>query len=69
MYNRLSTFLIENEILFDKQFGFRTNHSTSHAIAHFIQNTYEAFDVGEYTLGIFVDLSKAFDTMKFYFLS
>ena len=32
MYKRLSDFLENNNILYEYQFGFRRNHSTSHAV-------------------------------------
>ena len=32
MYNRLINFLENHDILFDKQFGFRSKHNTDHAI-------------------------------------
>ena len=33
MYKRLSTFLNQQKIFYDKQFGFRKNHATSHAVS------------------------------------
>ena len=36
MYNRLYTYLAENNILFNKQFGFRVSHSTEHALLELI---------------------------------
>ena len=32
IYRRIYSYLITKNILYDKQFGFRKNHSTSHAI-------------------------------------
>ena len=49
--------------MYDKQFGFQTGHSTDHAIVQLVDQTYEAFEKNEYTLGEFIDLSKAFDTV------
>ena len=34
IYNRLYSFVINNNILFEKQFGFQKNHSTEHAILY-----------------------------------
>ena len=32
MYDRLYIYLTENKIIFEKQFGFRTGHSTDHEL-------------------------------------
>ena len=63
MYNRLYNYLNENEILNDKQFGFRAGHSTEHAILELIDQVSNAFDNSNFVLGVFIDLSKAFDTV------
>ena len=63
MYNRLFKYLSENSILYKKQFGFQTSHSTEHAILLLINQLYQSFDESKFTLGIFIDLSKAFDTV------
>ena len=63
MYNRLYNYLNENEILNDKRFGFRAGHSTEHAILEPIDQVSDAFDNNNFVLGVFIDLSKAFDTI------
>ena len=63
MYNRLQKYLKDQNILYDKQFGFQTGHSTEHAIAQLVDQIYEAFEKSEYTLCVFIDLSKVFDTV------
>ena len=37
-------------------------NSTEHAIVQLVNDISNSFDKGEFTLGIFIDLSKAFDT-------
>ena len=64
MYDRLYSYLTENKILFKKQFGFRSGHSTDHPLLELIDQICECFDKKKYFLGIFVDLSKAFDTVN-----
>ena len=59
MYNRLYKFVVENNILYQKQFGFQNAHSTEHAILQLVNQITETFSQGKYTLGIFIDLSKA----------
>ena len=63
MYNRLFKYLSENSILYEKQFGFQTSHNTEHAILLLVNQPYQLFDESQFTLGIFIDLSKAFDTV------
>ena len=52
-----------HEILNDKQFGFRAGHSTEHAILELIDQVSNAFGNNNFVLGVFIDLSKAFDTV------
>ena len=65
MYNRLQNYLKNQNILYDKQFGFQTGHFTDHAIAQLVDQIYKAFEKNEYTLGILTDLVKAFDTIDY----
>ena len=53
----------ENEILNDKQFGSRAGHSTEHAILEVIDQDSNAFENNNFVLGVFIDLSKASDTV------
>ena len=63
MYNRVCNYLNDNNLLFHKQFGFMKSHSTDHALIELINSTYDSFNQNKYTLGIFIDLSKAFNTV------
>ena len=64
MYNCLYKHLQENDILYKKQFGFQLKLSTNHAILHIIDQVNNSFERNQFTLGIFIDLSKAFDTVE-----
>ena len=64
MYNRLVEFTNKLEIYYCHQFGFRTNHSTNLALTHLINKIATAIDQKEITASVFLDLSKAFDTLN-----
>ena len=59
---RLLTYLDNNKILSKWQFGFRSKHSTSHPMVHFLNNVTEKLNKKRHTVAIFCDLKKAFDT-------
>lgn len=62
-YNRIYSFFSTNNLFFNKQFGFQKSTSTEHAIIQLVDDITKAFSKNEYTLGVFIDLSKAFDTV------
>ena len=63
MYNRVYNYLDSKGLLYEKQFGFQRNNSTEHAILQFTRDIASSFEKGEYILGVFIDLSKAFGTV------
>ena len=64
MFTRVHTFLENENLIFDKQFGFRPKHSTNHELINITEQIKEALDQGQYACGVFVDLQKAFDTVN-----
>ncbi|KAL1463833.1 hypothetical protein WDU94_015538 [Cyamophila willieti] len=58
---RISTYLEHHNLLVEQQFGFRHGRSTSDAVAHFIQKLDIILASGQQAIGIFCDLTKAFD--------
>ena len=64
IYRRLIKFIENNKILTKHQYGFSDNRSTELAIIELIDRITKTIDKGEYTLGIFLDLSKPFDTIN-----
>lgn len=64
MYKRLISYIDQNKILSDHQYGFRTKSSTIYAVIELVDKIKKAIENNEYTIGIFLDLSKAFDTVN-----
>ena len=50
-------------LLNENKFGFRQSHSTCHAVNFSVLLIQEALLKNKHVIGIFVDLSKAFDTI------
>jgi hypothetical protein len=63
IYNKLYQYITNNNILNTKQFGFQKQHATEHAIVDLVNSINYSFVNKEFVLGIFIDLSKAFDTV------
>ena len=64
LYSRIYNFMMSKNVIYGAQFGFRTNHSTCHAIQHSVDFINKAHLTGKHVLVIFIDLSKAFDTIN-----
>ena len=64
IHHKLFNFLDINNTLFSSQYGFRKNHSTVNAVTELVSHVIKAMDRKENTIGVFLDLSKAFDTVN-----
>ena len=64
IYSRVYTFLKETGQIYRSQYGFRHKHSCKHAIAELVGKIVKGKEKGEHTIAIFLDLSKAFDTLE-----
>ncbi len=64
IHKRLHGFITKLDLLHNAQFGFRSNRSSFMAIIEAYNNIISNLDNKKHTLGIFLDLSKAFDTIN-----
>ena len=60
---QLSEYFEENKLFNQNQYGFRTGHSTEHAALELVDKITSQMDNNETPINIFLDLSKAFDTI------
>lgn len=60
---RLDNFVEKYNLLNDNQYGFRSNRSTSMAVMALVEDVAAAIDNKDFTVSVFIDLSKAFDTI------
>ncbi|KAL5258808.1 hypothetical protein ACHWQZ_G009312 [Mnemiopsis leidyi] len=63
IYRRLYNFFQSQNTLYENQYGFRKNHSTNHALNFSVNYVESCLKKKQHVLGIFIDLSKAFDTV------
>ena len=63
MYNRMINYINKYKLLYPFQFGFQKNHSTNMALITLVDKISDALENGDKVLGVFLDFSKAFDTV------
>lgn len=63
MFNRCINYLDKYKMLTDYQFGFRANHSTYMPIMNLVDLISSNFELHHHSIGIFLDLKKAFDVI------
>lgn len=64
VYSRLIQYLEENCLIDKVQHGFRSNRSVTTASIQLVESIIDSIDNGEETIGIFMDLTKAFDSVN-----
>ena len=64
VHQKLTLFVEKNEQLYQFQFAFRSKHSTPHALISLTEKIHDALDKNLFTCRVFIDLSKAFDTIN-----
>ena len=61
----ISHLIEKNNLLSEQQYGFRANHSTELAAIRLVDHINHEMDKNHTPCGIYIDLSKAFDTLDF----
>ena len=64
MFNRIYNFHEKYKCIYKLQFGFRSKHSTNHALIEITESIRKVLDEGKFACGVFVDFQKAFDTVN-----
>ena len=64
IFSRIYKFLEEYRCIYNLQFGFRSKHSTNHALIDITESIRRVLDENGFACGVFVDLQKAFDTVN-----
>ena len=62
--DRVIKYIDRAKILNKSQFGFRSKHSTNHAIINLTESTLDALENGLKVGGVYLDIAKAFDTVN-----
>jgi hypothetical protein len=63
--DRLTQHLVENSLICAKQYGFITKRSTTSAASNLVDNIVHSLNKKKKTAALFIDISKAFDSMDF----
>ena len=64
IYTRLYSFLKCGKVIYNRQYGFRNNHSTTHALIDITETIRSALGKGIFDCGVYTDLQKASDTVN-----
>ena len=64
IFNQLMFYFTNNNMISPKQYGFRPGFTTSDCLIDLIEEITSSLDKGLYVVSLFLDLSKAFDTVN-----
>ena len=64
IFNQLMFYFTNNKMISPKQYGFRPGLTTSDCLIDLIEEITSSLDQGHYVVSLFLDLSKAFDTVN-----
>ena len=64
VYVRVYEFLNSSGQFYESQYGFRSSHSCNNAVGEVVSRIVKNLEAGKINIAIFLDLSKAFDTLN-----
>ena len=64
IFNQLMFYITNENMISSKQYGFRPGFTTSDCLIDLIEEITSSLDQGYYVVSLFLDLSKAFDTVN-----
>ena len=64
IYKRIYSFLETSNQIYKSQYGFRMSHSCENAVCELVSEIIKGKQDGMYTLAVFLDLPKVFDSLK-----
>ena len=64
IFNQMNDYFTLNNLFYDKQYGFRKYHSTELAALNIVNTIVNHMDNGNTPFAVYLDLSKAFDTLN-----
>ena len=64
IYHQLISYFSSENIIIPNQYGFKPGSTTMDCLVDLIEEIYTSLDQGNYAVSIFLDLSKAFDTVN-----
>ena len=64
LYIRIYNFCLKHSLISPEQFGFQSGKSTEQAVTKLIEMIYDSLNSNRIGLAVFVDYSKAFDTVN-----
>ena len=67
LFNQIDEYFSSHNLYNDSQYGFEKKHSTEHAALELVDGISQELDKGNTPLNIFLDLSKAFDTLDHFY--
>ena len=65
VYKQLYEYFNSNNLLAEQQYGFRSIHSTEYAAVKFVDHISKGMESANTPAALYIDLSKAFDTLSF----